>query len=214
MLKIDKSKAVTKWTPILESMGVSDVTRQEWMAEMAEFNSLNENAYANASIAGMGAIYNPGTSTVPGQMGTAGSGDIAQNLLPVSMKIAAQTIGLDLVSVKPTPGPKMDLLFMDFQYEDTADNATVGRPQVFMLNVTDATAKAELKAELKAQLETFKIKETRGGLNGRMWVNITTGVFSNVEPSEATATGLEGMVEFLGFLKNLRFTNVPCLSSK
>jgi hypothetical protein len=34
------------------------------------------------------------------------------------MKIAAQTIGLDLVAVKPTPGPKVDLLYIDFQYDD------------------------------------------------------------------------------------------------
>jgi hypothetical protein len=48
------------------------------------------------------------------------------------MKIAAQTIGLDLVAVKPTPGPKVDLLYIDFQYDDL--DTEDARPQVFKLN--------------------------------------------------------------------------------
>jgi hypothetical protein len=47
------------------------------------------------------------------------------------MKIAAQTIGLDL-AVKPTPGPKVDLLYIDFQYDDL--DTEDARPQVFKLN--------------------------------------------------------------------------------
>ena len=122
-IRIDKSKAVKKWAPVLENMGVTE-DRVEWMSEMAEYHSINENAYVNATnVAGMGAVVNPGISSLAG--GTlpssgyantiAGSGDVGQNLLPVAMKIAAQTIGLDLVAVKPTPGPKLDLLYIDFQ---------------------------------------------------------------------------------------------------
>lgn len=198
-MKIDKTKAVAKWSPILESMGVSNVTRQEWMAEMAEFNQLNENAYANASIAGMGGIYNPGVSQVPGQLGTAGSGDIAQNMLPVSMKIAAQTIGLDLVAVKPTSGPKIDLMFMDFQYEDTANNETAGRPQVFMVKVEDATERATVVDAFKTQMGVVGTKQTIGGLYGaRIFTNISTGAWLTEVDFEAL-TSMENVVEFLGF---------------
>ena len=129
-IRIDNQKATKKWTPVLESMGVNE-DRVEWMSEYAEFHSINENAYVNASnVAGLGGVYaaQPGAfagqtlggsyaSNTPG--GTIGSGDVGQNLLPVAMKIAAQTIGLDLVAVKPTPGPKIDLLYIDFQYDDT-----------------------------------------------------------------------------------------------
>ena len=123
-IRIDKQKAVKKWAPVLENMGVNP-ERVEWMSEYAEFHSINENAYANASnVSGMGSVFSPQPSSLAGQTvggygnqnttfgldGTVGSGDVGQNLLPVAMKIAAQTIGLDLVAVKPSPGPKIDLL--------------------------------------------------------------------------------------------------------
>ena len=105
-IRIDKQKAVKKWSPVLENMGVTG-ERAEWMAEYAEFHSINENAYVNASnVGGMGAVVNPtlGVNNLPGTTngsawsnggGIAGSGDVGQNLLPVAVKIAAQTIGLD-----------------------------------------------------------------------------------------------------------------------
>ena len=46
-IRIDTNKAIKKWTPVLENMGVS-ADRIEWMSEMAEFQSINENAYVNA----------------------------------------------------------------------------------------------------------------------------------------------------------------------
>ena len=118
-IRIDKSKAIKKWSPVLENMGVTG-ERVEWMAEYAEFHSINENAYVNASnVSGMGAVTAPNPSSLAGttlgtnwssNSGTLGSGDVGQNLLPVAMKIAAQTIGLDLVAVKPTPGPKIMMI--------------------------------------------------------------------------------------------------------
>jgi len=41
------------------------------------------------------------------------------NMFPIAMKIAAQTIGLDLVSVKPMSAPKGILNYVDYQYGDT-----------------------------------------------------------------------------------------------
>jgi hypothetical protein len=42
--------------------------------------------------------------------------DYARNLLPVGMRIAAHTIGLDLVSVVPISAPIRDLAWLDFKW--------------------------------------------------------------------------------------------------
>ena len=211
-IRIDKQKAVKKWTPVLENMGVTG-ERVDWMAEYAEFHSINENAYANASnVSGMGSVVaaqpsslagqtspfgNASTGFGYGQNGTSGSGDVGQNLLPVAMKIAAQTIGLDLVAVKPSPGPKIDLLYVDFRYDDTPLGDEDERPQVFKLNVTDAAERSAVRVAIQAFLTSNQIFETQGGLqNGRVFADITTsGVFTSAEP----AGSKEGIVEFLGF---------------
>jgi hypothetical protein len=201
-IRIDKSKALKKWSPVLENMGVSE-ERLDWMSEMAEYHSINENAYVNASnVAGMGAIVNPlvgALAGTPGGIANAGSGDVGQNLLPVAMKIAAQTIGLDLVAVKPTPGPKIDLLYIDFQYDDTRSDE---RPQVFKL---DATNIATIKAAINLGLTTSNISLTTGGLSGgRLWNAINTTIQAAAPFSGATFRTTEptiktGVVEFLGF---------------
>ena len=163
MIPLNEEKNKQKWIPVLENMGVKDQERQAWMAEYAEFHSrnenaygLNENAYANlGNINGMGAVRNPIVAANPGNaLGVAdfgvntGSGDYGQQLLPVAMKIAAQTIGLDLVAVKPTPGPKIDLLYIDFQYDDTRLGNADERPQVF--KVSGCTNQSTLNAVLAA----------------------------------------------------------------
>ena len=67
-IRIDKQKAIKKWTPVLENMGVSS-DRIEWMSEMAEFHSINENAYVNATnVSGMGAVLNPVIGTLAGSI--------------------------------------------------------------------------------------------------------------------------------------------------
>lgn len=200
-IRIDNQKAMKKWSPVLENMGVSG-EKLEWMAEYAEFHSINENAYVNAAnVAGMGAVLNPvlggpagttlGANLGGAWTGQAGSGDVGQNLLPVAMKIAAQTIGLDLVAVKPTPGPKLDLLYIDFQYDDV-DLSLNERPQVFKCNV-GTTASAVL-AGLTA---SGTITQTQGGLvGGRVFLNVaTSSAVSYTEPAGSKA----GILEFLGF---------------
>lgn len=201
-IRIDKQKALKKWSPVLENMGVSE-DRLDWMSEMAEYHSINENAYVNASnVAGMGAVVSAIPSSLAGALtgtpfssnsGEAGSGDVGQNLLPVSMKIAAQTIGLDLVAVKPSPGPKIDLLYIDFQYDD-ANLTSNERPQVFKLNADNITT---IKTNIRANLLTNVITETQAGLSGgRQFYGLTaSGAFETVtEPS-----GKANIVEFLGF---------------
>lgn len=203
-IRIDKQKALKKWTPVLENMGVCTEERLDWMSEYAEYHSMNENAYVNAGIAGLGNITAPQASTVIGttigtnyssNSGTNGSGDLGQNLLPVAMKIAAQTIGLDLVAVKPTPGPKIDLLYIDFQYDDV--NTDEARPQVFKLGTTSANA------AIRARLTGYSITETQGGLKGgRLFLSINgsgTASLGGVTHSQTLPSTKTGVVEFLGF---------------
>ena len=197
-IRIDKSKALKKWSPVLENMGVSE-ERLDWMSEMAEYHSINENAYVNATnVAGMGSILNPVVGTlagnVTGNSNVAGSGDVGQNLLPVAMKIAAQTIGLDLVAVKPTPGPKIDLLYIDFQYDDV--NLTSNeRPQVFKLSGTGvSTVITNLTTDVD---NTTGMSLVTGGLSGgRLFYGITA---SGVGPLTTQPATLTKVVEFLGF---------------
>jgi hypothetical protein len=195
-IRIDNQKALKKWSPILENMGVTNEERLGWMSEYAEYHSINENAYVNAGIAGMGNVVSPQPSVFAGQLlsgGSNGSGDLGQNLLPVAMKIAAQTIGLDLVAVKPTPGPKIDLLYIDFQYDDV--NLTEARPQVFKVNATNLSA---IKAGLTNSMAASPvISESVGGLvGGRLWLNISDGSNTRTNPESTTKFNI---VEFLGF---------------
>ena len=205
-IRIDKAKATKKWAPVLENMGVIG-DRVEWMAEYAEFHSINENAYVNASnVAGMGNVFaaQPGayagtTTTAAGGVGPLnGSGDVGQNLLPVAMKIAAQTIGLDLVAVKPTPGPKIDLLYIDFQYDDTRLGADADeRPQVFKIKMSPADL-LKVKGAVAAQLPSTG-SLTTGGLSGaRLFVNDFTSSTALVSTDPGTASKYKKL-EFLGF---------------
>ena len=217
-IRIDKQKAVKKWGPVLENMGVS-VDKVEWMSEMAEYHSINENAYANATTAGMGNVVSAIPSTLAGALngtpfssnsGVAGSGDLGQNLLPVAMKIAAQTIGLDLVAVKPTPGPKIDLLYIDFQYDDVDVTGNMGRPQVFKLTSGSTTT---INTALEAAVTAAGGSLTTGGIRGaRLFATVgtassigsgpaaqPTSFYTSETTIDALATGRAGQVEFLGF---------------
>jgi hypothetical protein len=212
-IRVDKQKALKKWGPVLENMGVRGEERLDWMSEYAEFHSINENAYVNASIAGMGSVVSPQPSLYSGNTlgvantynatnGSVGSGDLGQNLLPVAMKIAAQTIGLDLVSVKPSPGPKLDLLFIDFQYDDS-DLSNSGTPQVFKINSTNSTDLAAMK--ITGALATWinantDVVLTVGGLQSKTGTRIYTDVSNQATaPTTTLPTNKTDKVEFLGF---------------
>jgi hypothetical protein len=204
-LLIDNQKAVAKWKPVLESLGVSDTYKQKWMAEYAEMHSLNENvAYSTlGNLNGMGAVQAAQPSTTPGLvwgdygMGTAGgigSGDVGQNLLPVSMKIAAQTIGLDLVAVKPASSPKVDLLFVDFKYDNLADSTLKDeRPIMFSLNMASSSNVAALNAALKASMAAKldangqPVREKVGGLTAPVYVHLSGGTLLT---AAGTSTGV------------------------
>jgi len=101
---IDKEKALKKWKPILDSLNVDDENKRLWMSEYAEMQKYIEEEKRNFNFP-----LQPGDDFVP----THEPGDpfdsssLSQNLLPVAMKIAAQTIGMDLVTVVPMSSPSL-----------------------------------------------------------------------------------------------------------
>ncbi len=217
-LNVNLEKASKKWGKLIESFGVNDQSKIEWMSEYATYHAQNESvAYANGTnVSGMGAVVSPVASNIPGQtlggyatgdsfglQGKIGSGDLGQSLIPAAMKIAAQTIGLELVAVKPTPGPVIDLVFVDYRYDDGALSSNANYiPVFFQLDAQDADAQLVLdktQSDIKTFLDTNLITQIQGGLSSRVFMNI--GGDSNV--TSTTATSEPGtkthVVEFLGF---------------
>ena len=175
----------------MENLGVKDQSKKEWIAEYAEYHAINENvAYANlGNISGMGAVVSPQPSSTPGQTGygtgttgssygnggSTGSGDYGQQLLPIAMKVAAHTIGLDLVAVKPTPGPVIDLMYVDYRYDDGPTTADNYNPVVFKISGADAQGIDQvniLTTQLRTEMADAGVKETQGGLTQRMFFNL------------------------------------------
>jgi len=223
-LIVNKQKAEKKWKPILDALNVKDSSKREWISEYAEMHqlSMNENvSYSNlGNLNGMGPVQAPQPGSYPGQVwgadgSTQGSGDIAQNLLPVSMKIAAQTIGLDLVAVKPASSPRIELLFVDFKYDnnDGIDGGNQDRPLLFKIN-TSALSN-DLEAEIKAVITAAGVRDRIGGLTDRVFFKLSgetyyeggTALGSGVESiTTEPAAGKQGWLEFLGFS---RIDNYP-----
>ena len=83
-----KEDIFKKWAPIIESMGVTG-SKADWMSQYAEMHSIHEN---NTQIQST-----QSTSNFP-------------TILPLAMKVAAQTVGQNLVSVKPMGGNSDDEL--------------------------------------------------------------------------------------------------------
>lgn len=214
-ININKDKAINKWNSIMENLGVKDQSKKEWIAEYAEYHAINENvAYANlGNISGMGAVVSPVPSTVPGQTGygtgtvnglqgsgygqggETGSGDYGQQLLPIAMKVAAHTIGLDLVAVKPTPGPVIDLMYVDYRYDDGPTQADDYNPVVFKISGADAQGIDQvniLTTQLRAEMLDAGVKETQGGLTQRMFFNLVANSSGVTAITLSGATGTPG----------------------
>jgi ubiquinone/menaquinone biosynthesis C-methylase UbiE len=80
----NKEDVLKKWAPILNNMGVTG-SKANWMSEYAEMHSKNESVLSNTTT------LNSTSEDFP-------------NLLPIAMKISAQTIGSNIVSVNPIGG--------------------------------------------------------------------------------------------------------------
>jgi hypothetical protein len=79
MKETSREEAMKKWAPILSGVGLTG-SKADWMSEYAEMHSKSESVLSNTT-----------TDNFP-------------NLLPIAMKVSAQTIGTDLVSVAPIGG--------------------------------------------------------------------------------------------------------------
>ena len=130
------------WSNIItEEYGVQDRQKVEWMSKYAQIHSLFE-AQQSPSVSIDGGIYatplntlgigNPMMPQANGFQQTTGigntgadfhnplyqrgSGDIPMSTLPMSLEIAAVTIGLELVPVIPSTGPWTMLTYFDTPY--------------------------------------------------------------------------------------------------
>jgi hypothetical protein len=83
-----KEDTLKKWAPILESMGMTG-SKSDWMSQYANAHIDNEKERDNKI----------------NQILESNTDNEFPSLLPMAMKIAAQTIGQDLVSVQPMSGP-------------------------------------------------------------------------------------------------------------
>lgn len=77
-----KENLISKWAPILESVGVTG-SKADWMSEWMEIHSTKENN-----------LYSQITSTQSS----------FPSVLSLVTKVASQTVGLDLVTVQPIGG--------------------------------------------------------------------------------------------------------------
>ena len=55
------------------------------------------------------------------EIGLPNYGDYRSSILPIARKVAAQTIGLDLVSVNPVSAPSISLMYLDYRYTPSTD---------------------------------------------------------------------------------------------
>ena len=84
MEKPNKEDIMKKWAPILNSIGMTG-SKAEWVSEYVEIHSNNE--------------------VEKNTLSTEYTSNDFTNLLPISKKIVAKTVGLDIVDVKPMSSP-------------------------------------------------------------------------------------------------------------
>ena len=217
---VDMKQARTKWGSIVEKLGVTDQNKIDDLCQYAEMHSntikasgsgmMNENAmYANpANTAGMGNVVFPGLSGQPGLPGSMGSGDLGQTMLPASIKLAAHTIGLELLPMINVNSNRVDMLYFDWTYDDTNGLDADERASTFKFAPGLDTDLAALKAFLRAQMTTAGVTELRGRLSAPMYFHLVgtggTGQFpattaGTYDPLVAPAGDKSGWVQFKGF---------------
>jgi hypothetical protein len=139
MQLINEQEIRATWAPIIEeATGIQDSEKLNWMSQLCHNHKLYEDSQGGGAnivslgntpgpmnINGMGAVSFPsaggdGSANAGSGSGgstSTGSGDKAPTLLPLSMQVAGQTVGLDLLPVIPMPGPQGLISYLDFPYE-------------------------------------------------------------------------------------------------
>lgn len=182
----DPAKMITEsWAPMIERVtGVKDPEKLAWMSQLAHNTAkLNEDAFQLGSnnFAQQGGTYtpynnlyntlgvgNPVPAGKPALTGadyadntTLGSGDKYPALLPLALKVAAKTIGFELVNTTPIQGPTGVLPYMDYVYSGSKqpygatpayDNESAN-PRYFNQNKDFAYSHYGLPASFKASLQ-------------------------------------------------------------
>lgn len=215
-MSVDMNKAINKWKPIVEKLGITDAAKIENLCEYAEMHStslstgmVKENVmYANpANTMGMGPVNVPQMSGIPGMPGQAGSGDLGQTLLPASIKLAAHTIGLELLPMINVNSNRVDLLYWDWTYDDVntemADSEQERASTLKFRSNLLADAQA-VEAFFRAQMALAGVTELRGRISAPLYFHISGGglgaqVGAAYDPTQAPAGNKLGWVEFRGF---------------
>lgn len=137
------ANAITEsWAPMItRTTGVKDPEKLSWMSELAHntakaINEDQQQLMGNNPASAFGNVYSPyntlyntlgiGNAVPAGKPAMTagdyatdafnGSGDKYPALLPLAMKVAAKTIGFELVNTTPLAGPTGVLPYMDYVY--------------------------------------------------------------------------------------------------
>jgi hypothetical protein len=92
MKQPSKEDTLKKWGPILDSMGMTG-SKADWMSQYANAHIDNEKERDNKI----------------NQILESNTDNEFPSLLPIAMKISAQTIGMDIVPVQPMSAPLMGM---------------------------------------------------------------------------------------------------------
>lgn len=224
---VNLAEATKRWGAIVEKLGITDPNQKLKMVEYAQIHAdtlqsgmIKENAggvafSGIANTAGMGAVVNPTFSGTPGLPGGAGSGDIAQTLLPGALKIWAQTPGLELVRTVNVNSNKVSLLYFDYKYDDTTGLDNDERSTTFKIAPNVAADLTALKTWLRAEMIANNVTELRGRISKSLYFNLSylavastatapgasafAGVAAGYDATVKPVGSLQGWVEFVGF---------------
>ena len=125
MKLLNEQKIYDEWAPMLEEeTSIKDSSKLGWMTKYCHYHSLNEAFTAPAAgllnTPGMGNVTPAGAAAGGANAfygsTTTGSGDKFPSLLPLSIQVAARTVGFDIVPVIPMNGPSGVLTYMDYVY--------------------------------------------------------------------------------------------------
>lgn len=105
----NKEDVLKKWAPILDNIGITG-SQANWMSEYAEMHSNNDHW---GTVGDLNQEIDTTSNT---------KNEDFQTLLPIAMKITAQTIGTNLVSVAPigggNSGDEMDAIRKEVKVEN------------------------------------------------------------------------------------------------
>lgn len=165
MKLINEAEVLSKWRPIVtEATGLDlDENKQkvDWISEYCHFHDMNQSINEAATLGntlGMGNVKLPTHNGTQATSTEDGSGDRPVNTLAISMQVAAQTVGFDLVPVVTMDGAITILTYADAVYGggdvDTEDTPVI----VSIDGITVASGAAEG--------DTFDVYDATGGSGG------------------------------------------------